>query len=944
MASDIRVMFVGVARLVELIGLLYQRPRFGDRPRKLGRSGAGWHELADRQERSGRRGLPMVCLVRPAGQDKLLSWFEEQLKQAKPDRVPHALIQLGESRDGDLPGVETCPLTVEDVEVVRKVLHDVANELAKRTNGRAGRFRFRLFSLLDWLMDQELSQDTIPRERALRKQLHKQDISQRWDDALKSVGGATASDSSWLRVLFAALRMVPPLIFLAAITGRIPVLSRQYRWFLHQRYLSPEVTDGFVSFAARLTTGQWILEDKEQVARLLISSFLEDLRRAYRWRPWQLWRVRRMTYVTLLLDNITRTNGGYTTLRLINEVRNDLGRFDPLLVISTSREVPPDTGVIPDRPRYDAAHALDGYRHWQNSLFADRRAHDVTAWYLPLSIPGVPSESEREQIEQEMGSFDGYQVERRAAHPLWWFSRILRLGVIIILLGGLATGYSTWSHAHCGGWTSFPGFSSPLEWTGTECIGVTDGSYDIFQPSDQSTQQVEHVIFSQNQQADQAHTAHPERPYITLVDIEGFTSSTGSADGLTAQRESLEGIAVAQQRQLQGVSTDPIVRVLIANAGQGMRQGLALARQLGNLAKNDPTVIGIAGLQMSTQPTVDAISALSDAGLPMVASTLSADSLANNHHPLYFQVAPQNTREAAVAAAWANQQVRAAPATPRTVRVYYSDDATDIYSTNLRDDAVKSFAAKGFQVEANVFKSSMDRGSSASQNSGDQLIGTAYSAGNDTCFRNYNGFVFYAGRGLPDYEDFLRGAAQCGSKAIFLGDDDVTNYVADATQREANQTPPFYYLSFALAPSGRPQGQQQNFYAGLNKLFNFELNKQQGRSLDGYAALSDDAANVLITAVRYLRVGSGAIPITPGTVWREIADIHTPKISQGNAPIAGVTGIIDFGGDIPRHVPLNKPLVVLRVTNGEVDPSMVETCEAVNGHPNPAWCPTDPDQ
>ena len=318
--------------------------------------------------------------------------------------------------------------------------------------------------------------------------------------------------------------------------------------------------------------------------------------------------------------------------------------------------------------------------------------------------------------------------------------------------------------------------------------------------------------------------------------------------------------------------------------------------------------------------------------------------MANNHHPLYFQVAPQNTREAAVAAAWANQQVRAAPATPRTVRVYYSDDATDIYSTNLRDDAVKSFAAKGFQVEANVFKSSMDRGSSASQNSGDQLIGTAYSAGNDTCFRNYNGFVFYAGRGLPDYEDFLRGAAQCGSKAIFLGDDDVTNYVADATQREANQTPPFYYLSFALAPSGRPQGQQQNFYAGLNKLFNFELNKQQGRSLDGYAALSDDAANVLITAVRYLRVGSGAIPITPGTVWREIADIHTPKISQGNAPIAGVTGIIDFGGDIPRHVPLNKPLVVLRVTNGEVDPSMVETCEAVNGHPNPAWCPTDPDQ
>jgi len=108
--------------------------------------------------------------------------------------------------------------------------------------------------------------------------------------------------------------------------------------------------------------------------------------------------------------------------------------------------------------------------------------------------------------------------------------------------------------------------------------------------------------------------------------------------------------------------------------------------------------------------------------------------------------------------------------------------------------------------------------------------------------------------------------------------------------------------------------------------------------------LSDDAANVLITAVRYLREGSGTIPITPGTVWREITDIHTPKTPQDNEPIDGVTGIIDFGGDIPRHVPLNKPVVILRVINGEVDPSMVETCETVNGHANPAWCPTDPDQ
>jgi hypothetical protein len=325
----------------------------------------------------------------------------------------------------------------------------------------------------------------------------------------------------------------------------------------------------------------------------------------------------------------------------------------------------------------------------------------------------------------------------------------------------------------------------------------------------------------------------------------------------------------------------------------------------------------------------------------MVAAALSADSLTNDH-PLYFQVSPQNIREAAVAAAWADQQARAIPSTPRTVRVYYSDDAMDIYSTNLRDDVVKSFAAKNFQVEVKAFKPSVNHGASASPSRGDQLLGTAYYAGNDTCFPNYAGFVFYAGRGLPDYAEFLSGAAQCGSRAIFLGGDDVNGYVADTTQRQVNQTPPFYYLSFALPPIGKPQSRQQNFYLTLNRLFPFEYDKQQGRSLDNYAALSHDAANVLITAVRYLRKGSETIPITPGAVWREITNIHAPKTPQDNELIEGVTGTIDFGGDIPRHVPRNKPITILRVHNGEIDPNAVETCEVINGRANPAWCPTDP--
>jgi hypothetical protein len=73
---------------------------------------------------------------------------------------------------------------------------------------------------------------------------------------------------------------------------------------------------------------------------------------------------------------------------------------------------------------------------------------------------------------------------------------------------------------------------------------------------------------------------------------------------------------------------------------------------------------------------------------------------------------------------------------------------------------------------------------------GDQLLGNADTAGRDTC--SYHGFVYFAGRGVPDFGDFLNGAAQCGSQAVFIGDDDVSRYVADAAAREQNQVTPFF--------------------------------------------------------------------------------------------------------------------------------------------------------
>jgi len=926
-------LFVGVSAVVGLIEHLYQRSSFGDRPWQFNLDTGAGQRVSDRREWSSRRGQPIVCLVRDEEHEELLYVLADRLSHARPHRVPNAYVDLGMADEG----TELGALTHEDIDIVRDILRKLKNELARSFNAKEGKFRFWLFGLADWLMDQDLGDDAQEYERALLRLLRRRDgtaaLGDAVDTATRDVAGGM---TGWLRLL-ALLRWVPLAVFRGRVTGQVPLLSGPYRWFLRQPHLTPEETIGFLGFAERLTAREWDKENPEQLARFLTNAFLEDLRRAYRWLPWR-WRRYRTTYVTVLLDNITAVNGGYAVVQLINDVRNQVGRFDPLLVITASRKAPPDAGKrYPDRPDYDASNAYRGYQYWQNLLSVDRRARRDIAWYLPLKIPGIPSPADRKGVEQEVGPLDHYRVPR----PPWWSSRLVRMALTLVILTGVVTAYNGYSHDHCAGWTRWPGLDPSLVWTGSECIGVTDGSYNIFQPSDASLDQVNRVILHQNNEAEQLHRQYPQRPYISLADVEELSApspSTNAANGLSAERESLEGVAVAQWRQLNKTgNSDPIIRVLIVNAGNGMHQGTTVAQQLGHLAAEDPSLVGVVGLDESRQPTVDTITALSNVGLPMVAATLSADSLVDNH-PMYFQVAPNNSREAAVAAMFAKQWLMNNPAVTASVWVYYSDDASDTYSVNLRDDALAAFAAKGFQTEAKAYlPNSTVITQSAHVRTGDQLIGNADTAGRDTC--SHHGIVYFAGRGVPDFGDFLNGAAQCGSHAVFIGDDDVTPYVADAAAREQNRALPFFFESFALAPTSGPRGAEKDFYHDLYTLFDFETTTL-GRSFDAQAALSYDAALTLITAVEYLREGNENLPVTPGTVWREIAAIHNSQAShpQVNNAIAGVSGQIDFGGDIDRHVPLNKPVAILQVENGEVDDRPAGFCGQDINYQSSPWC------
>ncbi|WP_020665064.1 ABC transporter substrate-binding protein [Amycolatopsis benzoatilytica] len=923
--------FAGADRLVKLVGALYQRPRIGDRPRDLRDDGewrSGYH-----RERTGRRGLPMVCLVGDA-REGVLEELSVRLQNAKPaGSVRSVRLSLADSPDTDAPG----DATTASVEAVRDILWRVRNALVHSGRTRESRLRFPLFTLVDQLMARKFPDDDTDPERTLLRELQENGLLTRFRSALDNVSRELVPQHPTWRFPLLLLRWLTIVTFRIAVTGRVPGLSGRYRWFLRQPHLAPEMSGSFVRFALRLTDGEWQKESPEFVARLLVNAFLEDLRRDYLLRPWQFWRRHRMTYPVLLLDEVSTANGGYRLLELINDVRNQVGLFDPLLVVSASQAPPPDAAPSVDRPKYHAGESASAYRVWQNMLSADRRARRPTAWYLPIGLDAPQTETEKAEVRKRVLAL-GDSYERSGGRMPLWATRWLRAGLPALLLvsvagvGGLR--YSDFRDSHCG--TS----SQWLTWVEAdkECIGVSDGSYPLFSPADPegTIHQVEGTIAVQNQQAADLHAQQPDRPYITLVDLEALTSSNGTPEGLTAERESLEGFAVAQSRQLDATATaEPIMRVLIANGGKGMRHGADVAKTLLDLAKQDPTLVGVVGLDMSSEPTSETIRALGDAGIPVVAATLSADQLADQN-PIYFQVAPQNRREAAVAASFFAQRPG-----PRAVRVYYSDDATDYYSLNLRDDLLKSFGEKHFAVEARAFvpdEGQVDR--PAHQHYGDREVGNASAAGRDTC--SYDGIAFFAGRGVPDFGAFLAGAAQCGSAATLIGDDDVSRYVADTVARERNRALPYYYLALASQPVTTAKGPARDFYATLNAKFDFERTVR-GRSFDGHAALSYDAALVMITATAYLRETSSKVPVTPGAVWREITAIHTsrPDVNQTNKYIEGASGAIDYGGDIGRHVPQEKPVAVLQVQGGEVVPALQGFCGKTIVRQSDQWCPAD---
>ncbi|MEE3917880.1 hypothetical protein V2I01_01750 [Micromonospora sp. BRA006-A] len=535
---------------------------------------------------------------------------------------------------------------------------------------------------------------------------------------------------------------------------------------MRQQYLAPRQSVTFLGFAERLTAGWRDGEHPAQVEKLLLHAFLEDLRLAYRRRFWRPGDWRRTAYPVLVLDGARPDSVGHTLVRLVDEVRNETGRNDPLLVVAVAADPPPEPAAA--RP---LAEAEEAYEEWVEALPENRRLRRPGAWLMLL-------EADDRDVDAPVGGVPPALV---APDPPWWARRFLPAAVALALVAGLGV----WAH---GRWAPDcrpgPPTGSPSG-SSEECVGYSDTAGQVFnsEPGQDRLRAVQRRIFAQNRAAEEVwRRSEHRRPYLTLVYLGSLTGNRTRADeeSYRPEREELEGMATAQYALLQesaAADDAALLHIVVANAGRQMRHAGDAVRMLEGLARDDPTVLGVVGLVDSRTSTAAALRELSRVGLPVLAPTLSADRMDANSS-LYLAMSAPNRDQARMVEAYARQVLRVGEAHVYWTTGEGSSLADDLYVATLVDGLRERFGDRITRLDE--------------WRSGRRLT--------QEC--GYPGMLFFAGR-WSEFDGFMRALKECGANPPrhLVADDSVNRYMANPGLRASapGNLPVTYVSKAALA-------------------------------------------------------------------------------------------------------------------------------------------------
>jgi ABC-type branched-subunit amino acid transport system substrate-binding protein len=676
-ATENSPVFTGVHTVLDMIAVLCRRPRF-------------WYRSRHDEDR-GETPLPLICLVREQSSNDFLQALSAKLREAS---VPNVLIDAARATEqvrkrfnasqasgqGSASELPMLPL-----------LDQVRHGLGLQRHDRVRLSRFDRYRLADWLTRQYLAPATQRDDGAGIVRLLRSWISKGREKPDIPFEADQGRVTFWLWVL---LHIGPALWFWLWTRGR------ESRWFMGQDYLTAHSPD-FLSFAQRLTRGDREAGSEEEVKKLLTHALLEDLRVAYRrqllpFRP-RVWR--RGAHAVVLLDNLTEENGGWELLRLVNDVRNETGDPDPLLVIAAGDPPPADSDEAslsvarPDR-------SMDALESWRTALPGRRQRKEPLARYLPVSLPTAVSTNSRSSLSSD----DEFAWRRVDFHPdrapvLARRHVVAVLAVVLLLTSGGVGMRSAMPRYDSGcfpfgmGDMTVPWMESfiPPDLAGVDvrpelmedtwqCVGYSDNTVQVFGNGGR-LRAVQHEVFRENLSAVAGHEDKPDRPLVSLV---YFAALTGIEEDLTKETslsEELKGLLLWQRKlNHDGSSDDPFLRVIVANGGHNMDASDDVVQEMiAPLVRNDSTVLGVVGMNRTTRITKRAITMLGDLGVPVVTTTLTVQDLENTS-PLYFQLAPGNDIQAQLVRKYLGEK-------SDTVAIYHPEtaDEENEYVTDLVD-------------------------------------------------------------------------------------------------------------------------------------------------------------------------------------------------------------------------------------------------------------------
>ncbi|MER5387806.1 hypothetical protein [Saccharopolyspora sp. NPDC002686] len=793
---------------------------------------------------------PIVHLLREKNPGALVDQLSDHLGSV----VPHVVLDVGAD-----PAETQRQKSVQ----IRKLLDRAALGLRDADSWpRIGRLRFRRYALLSWLLKKNLPQTNLARaphsdvrhllreylssRRPRRTQQEEQLESQGWELA--------AQNLPWYLHLLS-------LVFFPVYYAWWMRAGRVARWFMRQPYLSPGESADFPSFAQRLIATPSRFENAEQVRKLLVHAFLADLADSYKRRLWRWKWVPKDCYPVLLLRNLRDESTGKLLVRLINDVRNETGSRDPLLVIGAG------TAALPEESPSEAV----TLEQWPEKLQNARRRRSPTAWYVPVQVADEPGSTDDEST-LSLGQADLPLKRSRLVR------RVPAIALVALLLVGTGA-YVKQYVGPCGQLLPWNGLELWAE--DNECVGVSDGTFQFSDIKGRNAEEadflqglvgLQRTVEDQNSWIDTQHERNKSRPYVTVVYFSTLTDSDPNSATLNGVFEELKGILHAQR--MSDLRGGPLIRIVLANGGGEMKHAGAVAEHIVALAQrradSAAPVVGVVGLGGSWQGTENAIRVLGAAGLPMVGTTTSADAFPQVSK-LYHQVGPNNAQQA--------QFVRDYLGPGAKPKVYYSTG--DLYSENLADDLRGQFALPPERVVANP-----------------SFDDTRISCGPQEV-------AFFSGRAskLGGFLDSVRWHCNKINAPLprLIAGDDITKFMLDKELKKD------VYLSLEYT----------SFYG--------EVVNKESDDIEGRAMLAFDALRVLQNAITnvigesLLPDGAEQLPLNGLSVWRGIAEINGP-----GRVVPGTAGNICYGPD-SQQVPVDKKISIMRMKTGMSQPEVLWT-------------------